>query len=83
MALSVKKEQEYLEKVKQNGMYLKLITKNQTEKICLEAVKNNGSVLVYVNEQTPQICLEAVKKDGRALEFVKKQTNTSDLFRSR
>jgi len=36
---------------------------NQTEKICLEAVKQNGSALQYVKNQTEKICLEAVKQN--------------------
>ena len=70
MALPKKKEQEYIEKVKQDGLYLKRIKKNQTEAICLEAVKQNGLALEYVNKQTPEICLAAVRQNGKALEFV-------------
>ena len=43
-------------------------------KYCLEAVKQNGLVLRWVENQTPDICLEAVKEDGYALRFVKEQT---------
>ena len=74
MALSKKKEQEYIEKVKQDGMYLKRITKNQTEAICLEAVKRSGYALQYVQNQTDEICLAAVKRNGMALKYVKNQT---------
>jgi hypothetical protein len=38
---------------------------------CLEAVKQNGYALRYVNEQTDKICLEAVKQNGYALRYVK------------
>jgi hypothetical protein len=40
----------------------------------LEAVKQNGFVLQYIEEQTDEICLEAVKQNGMALQFVFKQT---------
>ena len=42
----------------------------QTEAICLEAVKQDGLALYYVNNQTEAICLEAVKQDGEALQDV-------------
>jgi hypothetical protein len=47
---------------------------NLTGKEALEAVKNNGYALQFVNTQTPEICLEAVKQNGYALQFVKIQT---------
>ena len=40
----------------------------------LEAVKENGLALEYVQNQTPEICMEAVKQNGWALQFVKNQT---------
>jgi hypothetical protein len=40
----------------------------------LEAVKENGWALQFVQNQTPEICLEAVKQNGYALEHVKNQT---------
>ena len=49
-------------------------TENQTERICLEAVKRKGYMLEYVKNQTEEICLEAVKQDGYALEYVENQT---------
>ena len=36
--------------------------KEQTEAICIEAVKQTGLALQYVKEQTEEICIEAVKK---------------------
>ena len=44
------------------------------EKFCLQAVKQNGWTLQYVENQTEEICLEAVKENGYALKFVKNQT---------
>ena len=43
--------------------------KNQTEDMCLTAVKQNGLALQYVKNQTDKICLEAVKQNGLALQF--------------
>ena len=40
----------------------------------LEAVKQNGDSLQYVNTQTEDICLEAVKQNGEALQYVNTQT---------
>ena len=43
-------------------------------KECLEAVKQYGWALKYVNTQTPEICLEAVKQNGYGLAYVNNQT---------
>jgi hypothetical protein len=48
---------------------------NQTDELCIEAVKNNGMALQFVKNQTQEICLLAVKENGMALQFVKKQTH--------
>ena len=47
---------------------------NQTEKICLAAVSQNGYALQYVKVQTEKICLAVVSVDGIALEYVDNQT---------
>ena len=57
----------------QCGMALGQV-RNQTENICIEAVKNNGMALEFVCNQTENICIEAVKNNGMALEFVGEQT---------
>ena len=57
--------------MKQNGYALQYV-REQTEEICLEAVKKDGYALRYVNEQTEEICLEAVKQNSDALQFVNK-----------
>ncbi len=38
------------------------VCKNQTEELCLEAIKYNYKALEYVKEQTEYLCLEAIKK---------------------
>lgn len=55
------------------GLALEFITE-QTEEMCLIAVKSNGWALQYVEKQTDKICLAAVKQNGCALKFVIKQT---------
>ena len=39
----------------------------QTEEICLEAVRKDPTEFLNVEYQTPAICLEAVKGDGLLL----------------
>ena len=60
--------------VKQNWNALEFI-KDQTNEICLEAIKKDPWALQLVKDQTNEICLEAVRKDGWALKYVKDQTN--------
>jgi len=49
--------------------------KNRTRDICLEAVKQNGSVLPIVPEKYKQdLSMAAVTRDGLALQYVKQQT---------
>jgi hypothetical protein len=47
--------------------------KNLKGKVALEAVKQDGYALKYVNEQTEEICLEAVKQKSYALKYVNEQ----------
>lgn len=56
-----------------NGALLRFIDE-QTEEICLAAVRNWGYALQYVKEQTEEICLAAVQQDGLALQYVEEQT---------
>ena len=41
--------------------FKELPVEDQTEEICLKAVKQHRYALLYVKEQTEKICLEAVK----------------------
>ena len=50
------------------------LLKKQTDEICLEAVKQNGYALIYVENQTDEIFLEAVRQDENALQYVATQT---------
>ena len=53
------------------------------KKQCLEAVKEDGYSLRYVNEQTDAICLEAVKQNGDSLQYVKKQSVFQKIMEAR
>ena len=65
----------YLEMVRKDGLNLmKVPSKYQTKEICIEALKQNGNAIVFIENQTPEICLEAVKQNKIALQFVKNQT---------
>lgn len=56
-----------------NGLLLKDF-QEQTEEMCITAVKQNGMALQFVNYQTDEICLKAVRQNGMALKYVKRQT---------
>ncbi|MDW0076976.1 DUF4116 domain-containing protein [Clostridioides difficile] len=49
--------------------------REQTEEMCLEAVRQNGLALHFVKDQTEKICIEAVRQDGLAIQFVENQTD--------
>jgi len=75
-------EKEYLTTVRRNSNMLQFV-KNQTDEICLEAVKQYGWALQFVKKQTDEICLEAVKQNGNALQFVKNPTKKNVFDSSR
>ncbi len=58
---------------KKDGKSLAYV-KEQSNSICLEAVKENYSALSCVKEQTEEICIEAVKQNDFALYYVNEQT---------
>lgn len=41
---------------------------------CLNAVKQDGKLIRFIDEQTPELCLLAVMHDPHAIEFIKNQT---------
>jgi hypothetical protein len=47
---------------------------DQTDEICLAAVKRDPSELYYVVNQTDEICREALRRDGKVLGAVKNKT---------
>ena len=61
------------------------IKKNLFGNDALEAVKQSGEVLQFVQTQTEAICLEAVKQSGEVLKYVSaeifnKLENKSDMI---
>ena len=53
---------ECLEAVKEDGLKLEFIEEeNQTEEVCLAAIRNDPSSIRYVKHQTPKLCGEAIK----------------------
>lgn len=53
-----------------NGLLLKFV-ENQTEELCLVAVKQNGLALKFVINQTEEICIAAAKQNRDAIPYVK------------
>ena len=49
---------------------------NQTERVCLEAVKRDGSILKYVSNPTMKVCKAAVKNYPYALKYVNADKQT-------
>ena len=66
-------EEELIRQVRENPIALGSI-KEQTEAICMAAVKVRGYALGFVKNQTEKICLAGVKENGRSLSYVKNQT---------
>lgn len=60
--------------IKTDAHVVKYLLKNLTDKLRIEALRENGYVLQYFEEQDVTMCSEAVKSEGNALEFVKIQT---------
>ena len=67
------KGEEALKVVTQIGSELKYVTE-QTDEICLAAVRIDGHSLRFVKNQTEEICLVAVTENGFSLKYVKDQT---------
>jgi len=44
--------------------------KNQTEEICLAAVKQNGEALKYVKNPTEEICLTTLNQNIEAIKYI-------------
>ncbi|NBX75348.1 MAG: hypothetical protein EBQ92_02250, partial [Proteobacteria bacterium] len=52
----------------------KYFNREQYEKVCMVAVKQNGMALSLVKNQNEEICKEACRQNGYALEYVNFQT---------
>jgi hypothetical protein len=64
--------------MKQCGMLLRFVD-NQTDEICLAAVKQNGLALEFVKKQTYETCLEAINNNFKAFKYVR--TRDPELYR--
>ena len=71
--MNIELEQKLIDEVKKDPSMLEKI-QEQTEEICLAAVKQRGLAIQYVKDQTEAICLEAVNSDPNALQYIKDQT---------
>ena len=68
-------DKEKMERIKHNGYDLRYVNaNNRTEEMCLEAVRNNGCALAYIQNPTEEMCLEAVRNNGYALQYINNQT---------
>lgn len=54
---------------------LEILTDDDYIKLCLIAVKKNGSILQHIKKQTEEICLAAVKSDPDAIHYVEIMTD--------
>lgn len=59
-----------LEKVKYCGAAIKDV-KEQTEELCLIAVRENPKFIRLIENPSIKVCLEAVSQDGLVLEYIK------------
>lgn len=67
--------------VKGNPKIIETLTsEQQSELICMEAVKQDGLLLNYVKCKSESICLEAVKQNGNAFKFVPKNMHSELLL---
>ena len=62
------------------GHALRFISKeNQTDALCLSAVKQNGLSLRHVKNQTEDICIAAVRQNSKSYMYVKNKTYNIQL----
>jgi len=61
-------------KMLQNDATVLQFIKDQTEDMCISAVRRRGGLLKFVKNQTNEICKYAVCQNGLALIFVNEQT---------
>lgn len=61
--------------IENNGLTLKHIpAEEQTEDLCISAIRHNTNAVVFVADQTPKICRLALSADGILLKHIKEQT---------
>ncbi len=61
-----------LSRVKYDYRELKDI-ENQTEEMCLLAVKQDGTIIEFVKDKTYKVCMEAVKQTYKSLKYITNQ----------
>ena len=66
----------WIEILRQSGDYIQYYRGEKPQNLCIEAVKQNGLSLQYIEGpyQTEEICLYAVNNDWNSLQYVKNQT---------
>ena len=57
--------------------------KDQTPKLCLEIIKQNGEALQFVNEQTEELCLSAFLNNIESYNFIKEPTQEMAWMKAR
>lgn len=66
----------WLKMVSKDWMSLEAIPESeQTEKVCREALKQNGTAIVYIKNQTEELCKAALDNTYKALRYIKKPTD--------
>lgn len=60
-----------IEDLKENGLLLEHFdAKDKTEEACIEAVKQNGYALEFVEFKTDKVCEAAIKQNEKAKELM-------------
>jgi hypothetical protein len=67
-------------KTKQNDYHLLDKIENQTEELCIEAIKQNYQALKFVKNQTLKICKEAIKININAYFYIRDKTFDINLM---
>ena len=68
--------QDKLEELEEGWIYLNIVPENnRTYELCMEAIKNHGNALQFVEDQTDEICKLAVSQNPYALKYVRNQTD--------
>lgn len=66
---------EIISSIKENPSFIRKISiKDQTEDLCLLAVRQQGTAIRHIHNQTPKICLAAIKQNPLVLGFIKNKS---------
>jgi len=55
------------------------IGKDQTDEMCIEAIKFNWREIQHVRNQTKEICLSAIRKNAKALRYINMKYQTEEV----